>query len=111
MTTLNEIKPATPAEGLDGGRCAVADGSASVVANKLADNLAPTWHEAAALIHFNQKLIAEITRVREVAREALLVARQIKPSYESRRAAIDLALEKLSSPNTQVTNAGAKTEN
>ena len=28
MTTEKEIKPAAPAEALDGGRCAVADGSA-----------------------------------------------------------------------------------
>ena len=28
MTTENEIKPAAPAETLDGGHCAVADGSA-----------------------------------------------------------------------------------
>lgn len=30
MTTPNEIKPAAPAEAPDGGRCAVADGSASL---------------------------------------------------------------------------------
>jgi hypothetical protein len=43
--------------------------SAGVVANKLAEGLAPSWQEAAALLHDFQKVSDELERLLEVVSE------------------------------------------
>jgi hypothetical protein len=63
MTTPNEIKPATPAEGLDGGRCAVDAGFGS-------PGIEETWRADAA-----ERRAAEaeatVRRIRELLEEVI----------------------------------------
>ena len=59
MTALNQTLE-SPQDAVDLSLGA-ASGSASVVAGKLAEGLAPSWHEAAALLHDYQRLLDAIS--------------------------------------------------
>jgi len=80
-------------------------GSASPRVDKEIRLFAEQDTEPAAQINYLTKLARRLEEELTIAVAALESARQIKPSYESRRATIDRALERISSPNTQLSRA------
>ena len=62
MDTKNNTATQESKERAEDSALSAPPGSASVVANKLAEGLTPSWYEAAALLHDNQ-ILSEVGRI------------------------------------------------